>query len=183
MPRGVRLLQVLFLSITLAAAPVALSGERMELPRLDYVIEVPPGWTAEAPANSFRLAQFVVDGPQGRVNCILFYFGQGQGGSVQANIERWQSQFSSPAGAPVKPVVEHVRVAELPVTLVELAGSYARGVGMGPQGEQNADQIMRAAIAETAQGNIIFQLFGPSAAVVLQREAFNRLVRSLRPKS
>jgi hypothetical protein len=84
-----------------------------------------------------RVAQFLVPATHegGDAQFILYYFGQGQGGSVDDNIARWQSQFSSSDGASVTPRVEVLVVNGMPVTIAELTGTYARNVGMGQTGK------------------------------------------------
>jgi hypothetical protein len=129
-----------------------------------------------------RLAQFQVPGRsgQGDAEVIFFYFGQGQGGSVEANTARWQSQFTSPDGKPVKANVGHLKVGGMPVTTVELTGTYARGMGMGPAGAPQPDQTLLVAVLETAQGNLHIQLHGPRATVAANREAFLAMVRGIK---
>ncbi len=108
---------------------------------LHLAAPVPPGWVPQPPASSMRLAQFQVPAKsdQGDAEVIFFYFGQGQGGSVEANVARWQSQFTSPNGKPVKPTIQHLKVSGMPVTTMELTGAYTRGVGMGPAGPSKVD--------------------------------------------
>jgi hypothetical protein len=174
--RSLRALAAL-LALLLASMP-AHADAILDLGKIGYTARVPDSWRAEPPSSSFRLAQFALPGSTGDADCIFFYFGPGQGGSVDANIERWQSQFRSADGGPVQPTLERITVSKLPVTLVELAGNYSRGIGMGPAGEASPDQIMRVAIIETPQGNLIIQLYGPRDAVGAQRAAFDAMVRS-----
>jgi len=67
----------------------------------------------------------------GNATFVVYYFGAGQGGSNAANIERWQSQFTTADGGPVEPVITTSKAGDVPVTLVELRGSYARSLRMG----------------------------------------------------
>ena len=172
----------LLLALSLLGVSQARADAILELGQLGYATRVPGAWRAQAPSNSYRLAQFAVPGPSGGADCVFFYFGPGQGGSVDANIERWQSQFHSADGGPVLPVVERITLGKMPVTWVELAGNYARSIGMGPAdaaSAASADQIMRVAIIETPQGNLIIQLYGPRLAVEPQRAAFDAMVGAL----
>jgi hypothetical protein len=167
------------LAFSLIGASLAHADAILELGKIGYTTRAPESWRVQTPSSSFRLAQFAVPGPSGDAECVFFYFGPGQGGSVDANIARWQSQFRSADGTPVQPKVERIAVSEMPVTLVELAGSYARNIGMGPAGAENPDQMMRVAIIEMPQGNLIIQLYGPREAVGPQRAAFDAMVRAL----
>jgi hypothetical protein len=149
------------------------------LPLLRLTAPVPAGWVSQSPANAMRLAQFRVPGAYGQeeAEVIFFYFGQGEGGSVEANIARWQSQFTSPDGKPTKPIVQHLKVSGMPVTTVEFTGSYARGIGMGPAGAPTPDQMLLVAIVETPQGNLHIQMHGPHTTVAANRDAFQAMVR------
>ncbi len=169
------------MALALVQAPPARADTLLELGQIGYSTRVPSSWQAQSPSNSFRLAQFLVHGPDGDANCIFFYFGAGQGGSADANLQRWQSQFRAADGGPVQPSVEHFALGGIPVTVLELAGEYSRGVGMGPADAPNAEQIMRAAIVETPQGNLIIQLYGPRAAVSATRAGFDAMVQALHP--
>ena len=65
--------------------------------------EAPSTWISETPSSSMRLAQYRLPGLEGDpedAELAVFYFG-GQGGSVQANVDRWIGQFSNPDGSPV----------------------------------------------------------------------------------
>jgi hypothetical protein len=56
---------------------------------MTVVWDVPEGWTAVPPASSMRKAQYRVPGPGGDGECIVFFFGVGQGGDPMANAVRW----------------------------------------------------------------------------------------------
>ena len=56
---------------------------------------IPGGWS-EHPPRQMRVATYVVPAASGDAEggeCAVFYFGNDQGGSVEANIERWVAQF------------------------------------------------------------------------------------------
>ncbi len=61
--------------------------------------DAPKEWTSASAGSSMRLAQWRV-GEQSEV--VIFYFGPGQGGSTEANIERWMGQFEQPDGSSTK---------------------------------------------------------------------------------
>jgi hypothetical protein len=166
-----------------AASPPAVNppahGGVVSFPLLDLTAPVPASWVSQPPASSMRLAQFRVPGAAGfgDPEFVVFYFGPGQGGSVDANITRWEPQFTAPDGKPVKAIVRHLTVSRMPVTTVELTGTYARGVGMGPAGAPTPDQTLLVAIVETPRGNLTLQLHGPHPTVTANREALWTLVQ------
>jgi hypothetical protein len=129
-----------------------------------------------------RLAQFQIRGPQGQdpANVVVFYFGKGGGGTVEANVQRWESQFTTPDGTPVKAVQRKGKAAGMAVTWAELNGNYARGVGMGQATAVKPNQSLVAAVVETPKGNVTFHLYGPKASVAKARKAFEAMVGSLR---
>jgi hypothetical protein len=148
---------------------------------LDYAAPVPAGWIAEQPASSMRLVQYRVPGTgDEQARFVIYYFGQGQGGSVEANVARWQSQFRGPDGGAVEPVVERFTAHGNAVTLVELMGNYARGVGAGPGEDFKQNQTLLAAVVETPSGSFYPQLHGPSPLVAQQKAAFRAFLRGLR---
>lgn len=150
---------------------------------LDYAANVPASWQARTPSNEMRLAEFTVrsSGSADSADVVVYYFGEGQGGTVQANIDRWSSQFTSVNGEPVTPAVSTLEDASFPTTLVELAGSYGRGMGMGPGREAaTAGQALNAAVVETPKGNFFIQLFGAAAIVQSARSEFLDFVKSIK---
>jgi len=163
------------------ASPPAKSGV-VSVPLLDLTAPVPAPWVSQPPASSMRLAQFRVPGAAGfgDAEFVVFYFGPGQGGSVEGNISRWESQFTAPDGKPVKAIVRHLTVSRMPVTTVELSGTYARGVGMGPAGAPTPDQTLLVAVVETPRGNLTLQLHGPHPTVTANREALWTLVQGIK---
>jgi hypothetical protein len=148
---------------------------------LDVVAPVPAAWVSQPPSSSMRLAQFRVPGKAAAEDAelVVFYFGEGQGGSAEANIARWQSQFSAPDGKPVKPAVQRLQVKGMPASIVELTGTYTRIMGMGAPAAPTTGQTLLAAILETAKGNLYFQLHGPKAAVAASRTAFLSMIRGI----
>jgi hypothetical protein len=162
------------------ARPSADTVTRVAL--LDWTAPVPRAWIAEPPKTSMRLAQFQVPGAGGAAaaELVVFYFGAGEGGSAEANIARWQSQFSGPAGKPVKPAVQHFEVKGMPVTVAELTGTYARSLGMGPPASPTPDQTLLAAVVESPRGNLTFELHGSRASVAANRVPFLAMVRGIR---
>jgi len=172
-------LRALFAALLLTSAPAGAEGQRVEF--LGHHSEVPAGWVPQPVVSRMRLLQFEVPGEAGVESgqFVLYYFGPGQGGSVEANVERWRSQFSRPDGAEVEAVIARLEGAILPATLVELEGSYARSVGMGQVGEVLPDRMLLAAVVETPQGNLHPQLHGPADLVRGQREAFIAFLRGI----
>jgi hypothetical protein len=52
----------------------------------------PAGWKAETGARPMRVATYIVESAE----CAVYFFGEGQGGGIQANLDRWKGQFQNP---------------------------------------------------------------------------------------
>ena len=144
--------------------------------------KVPSGWTEEKPSSSMRRAQYRIAGAAGAAECVVFYFGPGQGGDAKANAARWASQFHRADGGPVGDALKtrESKVGDIPVLLVEIAGTYAGGMGSGPQGAERPNFMLLGAIAQGPDANWFFRATGPRATLEAQRTAFDGLVRSIR---
>jgi hypothetical protein len=175
-----RTLILAFLLLAATAAVTAAEGQRVQF--LGLHSQLPADWVPEEVASSMRVLQFgIPGGGEGEdVQFVAYYFGPNQGGSLDANVARWKSQFSKPDGGEVEPVITPLKGA-FPASLVELEGSYARGVGMGQAGEVLTDRMLLAAVVETPKGNLYPQIHGPAAAVKGLRDAFVAFVEGINP--
>jgi hypothetical protein len=147
---------------------------------LDYRTTVPKGWNSRPPSSSARLAEYTAEGG---VEVVVYFFGKGQGGNVQANLTRWKGQFSTPDGSAVPETITRDSTGLFPLTFAEYHGTYRRGVGAGSADSVRTGQALLAAIAETPRGTMFVQMFGPSTQVVAQRDAFMKFVRGLKDSS
>jgi hypothetical protein len=177
-----RLLLIAPIALAAAVACGDISGQPVTL--LDYRAVVPPSLQPRPATSSMRLAEYAVprtDGADAEV--VVFYFGEGQGGSAEANIVRWSSQFTAPDGGPVTPRVGTLEGTPCPTTVAEFEGAYARAVGTGPGGAAaEPDQGLIAAVVETPRGNLFLQLFGDRAAVAETRADFIDMAASIGPR-
>src|SRR4029453_17678208 len=88
----------------------------------------PDGWKTVPVASSMRVAEFALpraDGDAEDAQLVVYYFG-GQGGSVEANLQRWVGQMQQADGRPAAPVARRqTRVVNgLAVTLLDVSGTY-----------------------------------------------------------
>jgi hypothetical protein len=158
-------------------------GPRTPATRLAW--KVPEGWLPETPSSSMRQAQYFVPGPAGPGECVVFYFGAGQGGDAMANARRWAGQFQQPDGGSSEERMKtsELTVGEIRVLLVEVSGTYAGGMGPamgGAAAEPKPGQMLLGAVAEGPDANWFFKLTGPEPTVRDQRAAFEGMIRSLR---
>ncbi len=143
---------------------------------------IPEGWVEEEPRSAMRKAQYRIPGEAGDAECVVFYFGPGQGGDAMANALRWADQFSQPGGSSSRDalVTEQIEVGDLSVLLSEVTGTYSGGQAMmGGPAENLEDYMLLGAVAEGPDANWFFKLTGPEATVAVEKEAFRGMVESL----
>ncbi len=90
----------------------------------------PAAWKSEAP-RPMRAATYslpLAAGDQGVAECVVNYFGPGQGGGVDANIERWRGQVLGADGKPAAAKIDKRTGRGMPITLIDTSGTYT---GMG----------------------------------------------------
>lgn len=141
---------------------------------------VPANWKSEA-QRPMRLNTYTV---APGAECGVYYFGQGQGGSVDANVDRWIGQFLQAGGKPSKAAAKIAKrtVHGLPVTTVDVSGAYT---GMGGPAAQPGPAVsgyrLLGAIVEGPQGSIFFKFVGPAKIIAQNQAAFDKMIASLGP--
>jgi hypothetical protein len=139
----------------------------------------PPEWTAEPPSSSMRVVTYRIPGDAEPAELGVFFFGSGgQGGSVDANVQRWIGQFAPESGS-AKPSQRVETIEGIRVTRVSARGTYASGMPGGPS-TPKAHYALLGAIAEGPGGNVFFKLTGPSKTVDKAAPKFDALLRSLK---
>lgn len=147
------------------------------------VWDVPEGWRVEQPSSSMRRAQYRVTGPGGDAECVVFYFGPGQGGDAASNAARWAGQFSQPDGGSAEERMQTTRLetARLPVQLVEVTGTYDGGMTMTDQpAEPKPGYMLLGAIVEGSDAPWFFKFTGPEQTIRARRQEFVGLMNSIR---
>jgi hypothetical protein len=141
---------------------------------------VPDGWVPEPPANNMRRAQYRVPGPGGEGECVVFYFGAGQGGDAQANAARWAAQFKGADGAPATATMKTRtgNVGGMEVLYVEARGAYDPGMMAGGTGGPKPGYALLGAVVAGPESNWFFKLTGPERTVEAQRAAFEAMLGS-----
>ncbi len=136
---------------------------------------VPASWKV-LPERPMRVATYGLPGGGGG-ECGVYYFGAGQGGGAEANIERWIGQFESDAASK-----RSTRdVGGVKVSLVEVTGTYL--APSGPMMQSSAAKTgyqLLGAVVEGPQGSVFFKLTGPQKDVKAARADFDAMVGSLK---
>jgi hypothetical protein len=153
-------------------------------PNGELKYKAPEGWVEEKPTSSMRAAQYKLPKAAGDAedaSLVLYYFGQGQGGGTQANIDRWINQMQQPDGSAssTKAKSESTTINGLKVTTVDVSGTYSAEMTPGSGSfSNNANYRMRAAVIETPKGSYFVKLVGPGKTVAQWDEAFNTYLKS-----
>jgi hypothetical protein len=138
---------------------------------------MPAPWKVASP-RPMRMATYTIPGPHGAEDgeCGVFYFGQGQGGSVEENLSRWARQFESAT----KPKNSERTIHGLRVHLIEVSGTYLSPGGpmMQSQGKKEGWSL-DGAIVEAPEGLVFFKCVGPAATIQTARKDFDALLESL----
>ena len=144
----------------------------------------PSNWKPEA-QRPMRLATYTVPHAAGDAEdgeCGVYYFGPGQGGSVQANLDRWIGQFAQADGKSSKSAakVETKTAHGLKMTSVDVSGAYT-GMGgpMAQPGKPLPGYRLLGAIVEGPQGSVFFKFTGPAKTVGQNQSAFFKMLDSL----
>jgi len=169
-------LSIAALSVLAAAAtPVELGGLK----------STPPDtWKDVAVTSPMRLKQFTVPGKDGDAELVVFFFGQGQGGDTQANLDRWKKQFEPPAGKTLEDVskVSTVQLKTGKATVLDVKGTYqfkASPMAPGPA-EPRPNQRMLAVVLETPKGNYYIKLVGPEKTIEKNKKGFDGWIKGFK---
>jgi len=139
----------------------------------------PAGWKAEA-ERPMRLATYTL---ALGADCVFYFFGTGQGGSVEANLGRWIGQFLQADGKASKAAAKIAKrtIHGWPVTTLDVSGAYT-GMGdpMAKAGEPPVPGYrMLAAIVEGPQGSVFIKCIGPAKTIDANQAAFDKMLASL----
>ncbi len=142
------------------------------------VWSVPSRW-GQQPQRQMRVATYDVPSMKGDGNsgeCAVFFFGKGQGGGVDANIDRWVGQFENAEG----PKRSTKTINGMEVTLVEIAGTYLApgGPAMQSQGKLENYRLL-GGIVNAPDGGVFFKFVGPATTVAEAENEFGEMIGSI----
>lgn len=139
----------------------------------------PSGWKAQGqrPMRAATYSVPAVSGDPEGAECIVNYFGSGQGGPVDANIKRWTSQVQ---GGEKTAKTAKKTIKGLSVTTLDVSGTYT-GMGgpMAPAQTSKSNYRLLGAIVEAPQGSVFFKFTGPSKTVAANQAKFDAMVNSI----
>ena len=148
--------------------------------------DAPAGWVSKPPASSMRIVEYALPktGADAEDAALAVYFFGGQGGTVQANLDRWLGQMAQPDGKASKDVAkttELVSKSGLKTTLLEVTGTYIAELSPGsPEHFNKPGFRLRAAVIDTPDGPYFVKLTGPAATVTKWDDSFLGFLKSAR---
>ena len=156
------------------AAPAAAGDLGGTMNAVGLLVELPEGWVQQPPESQMRVGQAVVPGSEGEGQLVVFHFGPGGGGGVDANLQRWVSQVTN-ADEPTRGAFD---AGDLKVTWVDARGTLARStIGSFPPMDMPGWGLV-GAVVEGPGGPWFFKMVAPDATIEEQRERFFDMLRA-----
>lgn len=153
----------------------------------DPVVFTPaPGWVVETPTSKMRVAQYKLPKAAGDpedAELVVFNFGATGGGSIEANLARWSSQFAQPDGGDSAALMQRSerKVNGIDVTEVRLSGSYVAETFPGSGERVNKPNFaLLAAILDNGDNDYYVKLTGPAATVEQHAAAFREFISNVK---
>jgi gluconolactonase len=141
-------------------------------------LDIPEGWDAKESSRPMRAAEIkvpAVEGDKEAGEIVVFFFGQGGAGGIQANIDRWVGQFEEKGRASK---VTAGKTTQGDFTLVELSGTYKKPIGPPIAGQSKPMPGWRVlgAIVSTKAGPYFVKFDGPDKTVTASAKAFRTAI-------
>ncbi len=145
----------------------------------EFIFTFSKPWVRQQVVSAMRAGQFTYDHEDENladVELVIFFFGAGQGGGTQANIDRWVGQFE---GTP-ESKTEEKEMGGKKVILLTAKGTYLESMGGPFSGNKTpkSDYTMLAAILPSDQGDVFLKLTGPTKSVEAMGDAFLKFTES-----
>jgi hypothetical protein len=159
-----------FVALVEAAEPVDFTVGAFKFAR-------PEGWGWVAPASTMRKAQLTPPATKEdelASEVTFFHFGPGQGGSADANVQRWANQFDAGGGGS-NAAKRTEKIGGTEVTYVKATGTFSSGMPGGPTTPMRGFMLYGAILA-SAEGDVYVKMTGPQAAVEASIPAFERMI-------
>jgi hypothetical protein len=144
----------------------------------------PDGWVNEGSrlmrAATYRIAPAA--GDKTSAECGVYFFGAGQGGTIEANLERWKNQFKDPSGKVAPAQIAKRTIHGLTITTIDTAGEYS---GMGGPMAASSSTVqgyrLLGAIVTGSGGNVFVKLTGPAKTIAANQQKFEQMLASFQP--
>lgn len=149
------------LILLLAASHALLGADPVEFQVGAFTFIRPDNWKWIVPSSAMRKAQLEVLGTnQQKAEVTFFHFGRGQGGGIQANIDRWFGQFQ---GGPTSK--NEVTAGRTKIFYVRASGTFSSGMPGGPTTPMPNYALLGAILADDESGDVFVKMTGPATIV------------------
>ena len=142
----------------------------------------PAGWKKGNPASQMQYAVFSLpkaDGDKEDTTLTIYFFGQGGGGGVPANIKRWQGMFKPPAAENSK--TESIKVGAVPVTTLDISGTFLfKARPMDATAVEKPDYRMVGVVFESKNGPYFMRFVGPAKSVEKNKKDFDEWLKNFK---
>lgn len=164
--------------------PVTPPGPTFHGSAAGVIWTVPAGWQLQS-GRPMRVATYAIPAAPGDMEtgeCAVFFFGSGQGGSVELNLARWKDQFETPEGKEVTLSQQKATINGFSITTVAVSGTYLASMGpMFDNGQaKKTGYKMMGAIIEAPEGNVFIKFIGPEKTVTKEDGVFKALLNSVK---
>jgi hypothetical protein len=161
-----------FLFLLVSTTAVLLAAEPLEFRVGAFTFTRPDNWKWIVPSSTMRKAQLEVPGTnQEKAEITFFHFGPGQGGGVQANVNRWLGQFQ---GGPTSQ--NEVTEGRTRIFYVQAAGTFQSGMPGGPTTPLENYALLGAILADEKSGDVFVKMTGPKAVVESASVLFPQMI-------
>ncbi len=167
----------------MSGIPFDLTGKPVTIAEITYTpaIQWKDLGASDMKAASYTYGPLENDKEPSQMN--VYYFGQGQGGTIEANVERWIKQMSMPGGGdPAKAAIRYTMdVNGMHTHVLTLYGTFNESMGGPMSGKTTPRENYRliGVIVQAPEGNVFFKLTGPDYTAKIMVEAFMAMVKQI----
>lgn len=151
-----------------------------------FTMDIPRDWLPATALRPMRIAEYALPASPGEsesASLIVFHFGEGGGGTIPANLDRWRGQFVE-SGEPSPGETSEFSVGDVRITVFEKAGVFKYTTSpMSADFTPKPGWRMHAAIVQAPGGPYYFRTVGPEAVVNAHRDALTHALQSIQTKS
>lgn len=158
------------------------SGDVVAEKLAEFGVSVPKEWEKGQPSGMMRMAQWVVPGPGGDGELVVYRFKGGAGG-VEANMTRWKGQFTPPEGKTLEDIskVDKKTIGALTMHTLDVTGHYVAAMMPGADEKHDKpDHRMLAAIVEGSGDPLFFKATGPAKTLDVWAPAWAAMLETVK---
>ena len=143
----------------------------------EFTATKPASWIWTPPRSTFSSANYILPAVQSSEPALLAIteFDVDEGGNIDDNVARWNSQFRDFEGAPVKPVIKNISFQGINATEVAFRGEY---MGAGAAWHK-PDHTMIIIVLEQPTKRAFFKILGPTETVNVHRDPLYEMLHSI----